>query len=284
MLPAAPQPQWRKAGIDKLDDNLPAARLAKLLRLSPLVGNGKVVIGLAAGRDTQVEGSAQAVRVFGVQIGTTEQLHGSAPSFSGTIAVVWGRFESSCLPTLVSSRRSICGIRNASMASSSSEVTGRSSRLTAMTAGRVPSLLLAFWPVAGRSSSRWLDWRPRIALALKPRGRSASVRRAKDRYRDRSGSEERARQEQIAQERAEERDMRDRIQQEHREALARQEPWSKPVDLAGDFARAAGDAGGDGGDGGDDGVPVPRISRAERRGERARARRRRRDDDFERER
>lgn len=137
---------------------------------------------------------------------------------------------------------------------------------------------------------------PALTLELKPRGRRASVRRAKDRYRDRSGAEDRARQEQMAQERAEEREMRVRIQQadrqpqdidlqqEHREALARQEPWSKKVDLAGDFARAAGDAGGDGGDGGDDGVPAPRISRAERPAERARARRRRRDDDFERER
>mgnify|MGYP001149005754 CR=1 FL=1 len=55
------------------------------------------------------------------------------------------------------------------------------------------------------------------------------------------------------------------LSEAHREALARQEPWSNPVDLAGDFARAAGDAGGDGGDGGDDGVPAPRTSRAERR-------------------
>lgn len=136
---------------------------------------------------------------------------------------------------------------------------------------------------------------PALTLELKPRGRGASVRRAKDRYRDRSGAEDRARQEQIAQERAEERDMRDRIQQadqqpqdidlqkEHREALARQEPWSKPVDLAGDFARAAGDVGGDGGEARDDGVPAPRISRAERPAERTRGRRRR-DDDFERER
>lgn len=136
---------------------------------------------------------------------------------------------------------------------------------------------------------------PALALELKPRGRSASVRRAKDRYRDRSGVEERVRQEQAAQERAEERDMRARmqadqqpqeidLQQEHREALARQEPWSKKVDLAGDFARAAGEGRGED-EGGDDGAIEPvRISRAERPAERARARRRRRDDDFERER
>lgn len=69
----------------------------------------------------------------------------------------------------------------------------------------------------------------------------------------------------------------------HREALERQEPWSKEVNLPGDFARAAGGEDG-GGDGGDDGTeePVP-ISRAERKGERQRSRRRGRDD-FERER
>lgn len=141
------------------------------------------------------------------------------------------------------------------------------------------------------------DHMPALALALKPRGRGASVRRAKDRYRDRSGRAEQARQEQVeeAQALAEERAMRARIAQEeqqapeidlaavHVEALERQEPWSRKVDLAGDFARAADDDnGGDGG--GDDGVPAPRISRAERPAERARARRRGRDDDFERER
>lgn len=70
----------------------------------------------------------------------------------------------------------------------------------------------------------------------------------------------------------------------HRGALERQEPWSKKVDLPGDFARAAGSEDG-GGDGGDDGTEEPiRISRAERRNERQRSRRRGRDDDFERER
>jgi hypothetical protein len=141
------------------------------------------------------------------------------------------------------------------------------------------------------------DHMPALALALKPRGRGASVRRAKDRYRDRSGRAEQARQEQVeeAQALAEERAMRTRIAREeqqapdidlaaaHADALERQEPWSKTVDLAGDFARAADDGNG-GGDGGDDGAPAPRISRAERRSERARTRRRGRDDDFERER
>ncbi|CAH1652227.1 MULTISPECIES: relaxase/mobilization nuclease domain-containing protein [unclassified Chelatococcus] len=131
---------------------------------------------------------------------------------------------------------------------------------------------------------------PALALDLKPRGRGASVRRAKDRYRDRSGRD---------QEHDEERAMRARMAEEekrlepeaadidlkeaHREALERQEPWGKEVDLPGDFARAA--WGKDsGGDGGDDGTEEPvRISRAERKSERQRSRRRGRDD-FERER
>jgi hypothetical protein len=142
------------------------------------------------------------------------------------------------------------------------------------------------------------DHMPALALGLKPRGRGASVRRAKDRYRDRSGRDERVNPEQVVQqqERAEERVMRAQIAQEeqvqapeidltdaHREAQERQHPWSKKVDFAGDFARAADDGNGEGG-GGDDGAPAPRISRAERRSERARTRRRGRDDDFERER
>ncbi len=138
---------------------------------------------------------------------------------------------------------------------------------------------------------------PALAPGLKPRGRGAAVRRAKDRYRDRSGRDERVNPERVIQqqERAEERVMRARIAQEeqrqapeidltdaHREARERQHPWKK-VDLAGDFARAAADGtGGEGG--GDDGAPAPRISRAERPSERARTRRRGRDDDFERER
>jgi hypothetical protein len=131
---------------------------------------------------------------------------------------------------------------------------------------------------------------PTLALELKPRGRSASVRRAKDRYRDRTGRD---------QERDEERAMRARMAEEekrlepdaaeidlqdaHRAALERQEPWGKEVDLPGDFARAANSEDG-GGDGGDDGTEEPvRISRAERKSERQRSRRRGRDD-FERER
>ncbi|WP_417423196.1 relaxase/mobilization nuclease domain-containing protein [Hoeflea sp.] len=131
---------------------------------------------------------------------------------------------------------------------------------------------------------------PALALELKRRGRSASVRRAKDRYRDRTGrdharDEERAMRAWIAEEEkrqepdAAEIDLKDA----HREALERQEPWAKEVDLPGDFARAAGSEDG-GGDGGDDGTEEPvRISRAERKSERQRSRRRGRDD-FERER
>lgn len=142
------------------------------------------------------------------------------------------------------------------------------------------------WRVKDRAGHEHM---PSFAMELKPRGRSASVRRAKDRYRDRSGH---------AADRAEERALRQRMKQEdkqhapdialsdaHREALERQAPWSKEVDLAGDFARAASDDGG-GGDAGDEGAAAEpiRISRAERKGERSRSRRRGRDDDFERER
>jgi hypothetical protein len=131
---------------------------------------------------------------------------------------------------------------------------------------------------------------PALALDLKPRGRSASVRRAKDRYRDRTGrdharDEERAMRARIAEEeKRQEPDTPDiDLKDAHREALERQEPWSKDVDLPGDFARAAGSEEG-GGDGGEDGTEEPiRISRAERKGERQRSRRRGRDD-FERER
>lgn len=131
---------------------------------------------------------------------------------------------------------------------------------------------------------------PALVLDLKPRGRSASVRRAKDKYKDRTGRDH---------ERDEERAMRARMAEEekrlepdaaeidlkdaHRAALERQEPWAKEVDLTGDFARASGSDDGSS-DGGDDGTEEPvRISRAERKSERQRSRRRGRDD-FERER
>ncbi|MBM6395292.1 relaxase/mobilization nuclease domain-containing protein [Ochrobactrum anthropi] len=131
---------------------------------------------------------------------------------------------------------------------------------------------------------------PALALELKPRGRSASVRRAKDRHRDRTGrdrerDEERAMRAWMAdEEKRLERDAADiDLKDAHREALERQEPWGKEVDLPGDFARAAGSDDGSG-DGGDDGTEEPvRISRAERKSERQRSRRRGRDD-FERER
>lgn len=131
---------------------------------------------------------------------------------------------------------------------------------------------------------------PALALDLKPRGRGASVRRAKDRYRDRTGrdharDEERAMRARMAEEekRLEPDTAEIDLKDAHREALERQEPWAKEVDLPGDFARAAGSEDG-GGDGGDDGTEEPiRISRAERKSERQRSRRRGRDD-FERER
>lgn len=70
---------------------------------------------------------------------------------------------------------------------------------------------------------------PALALELKPRGRSASVRRAKDRYRDRSGRD---------QECDEERALRARIAQEEK----RQEPDAAEIDLK-DAHRGAGAAG-----------------------------------------
>lgn len=126
---------------------------------------------------------------------------------------------------------------------------------------------------------------PALNLDLKPKGRGPAVRRAKDRYRDRSGAEEREdqhdqqQQDQQQQERRAVPKGKSDLQQALQEALDREQPWSKEVDLAGDFARAAGDGDGEDG-GGDDGGERLRISRAERKSERGR----KRDDDFERER
>jgi hypothetical protein len=141
---------------------------------------------------------------------------------------------------------------------------------------------------------RGVDHMPALNLDLRPKGRGAAVMRAKDRYRDRTGRAEEREEERAA--RAEEREMRAALREEERrhegeldlqramqEAMERQEPWSKEVDVAGDFARAAGDGSADGGDGGGDGVPAPRISRAERKADRERSKRKGRDDDFERE-
>jgi Relaxase/Mobilisation nuclease domain len=128
------------------------------------------------------------------------------------------------------------------------------------------------------------DHMPALTLELKPKGRGAAVRRAKDRYRDRSGAtEEAAMREAIRQEEKQYEPEID-LRQAHHEALQRDEPWKKAVDLAADFARAARDGSEDGGGDGGDGVPAPRISRAERKAEKAQARRRGRSDDFERER
>ncbi len=128
------------------------------------------------------------------------------------------------------------------------------------------------------------DHMPSLSLELKPKGRGASVRRAKDRYRNRAeAAEEAAMREAIRQEEKRHAPGID-LQQAHHEALQREEPWTRAVDLAGDFARAAQDGGDDGGGDGGGEEPLPRISRAERRAERQRSRRRGRDDDFERER
>ncbi|GEC36453.1 hypothetical protein EME01_05250 [Sinorhizobium meliloti] len=43
-----------QSGIDKFDSHLPAARLAELGRLTPLIGYGKVVFGLAPRGNTKV--------------------------------------------------------------------------------------------------------------------------------------------------------------------------------------------------------------------------------------
>jgi len=43
------------ARLDEFSSNIPAARGAELLRLPPLVGNGKVGFGLTAGRYAEVQ-------------------------------------------------------------------------------------------------------------------------------------------------------------------------------------------------------------------------------------
>jgi hypothetical protein len=126
---------------------------------------------------------------------------------------------------------------------------------------------------------------PALNLDLKPKGRGPSVRRAKDRYRDRSSGEETARKQEAREGRAREQPQQDEgldLRRALEDAVARQEPWRKPVDVAGDFARAADGEGseGHGGGGAGDAEPVIRISRAERSSEKKRWR----DDDFERER
>lgn len=123
------------------------------------------------------------------------------------------------------------------------------------------------------------DHMPALNLDLKPRGRGASVRKAKDRYRDRSGAEEREVREISREEDRRASEDRIDLRQALQDAIAREEPWRREVDLAGDFARAAGGDSDDGRSSGD-GQPPIRISRAERGSERRRGR----DDDFERER
>lgn len=91
------------------------------------------------------------------------------------------------------------------------------------------------------------DHMPVLNLDLKPKGRGAAVRRAKDRYRDRTGAEDQHDQP----DQQHQHDQHDQQQQERRvtpkgeidlrealqEAIMREEPWTKEIDLAGDFAR-----------------------------------------------
>lgn len=134
---------------------------------------------------------------------------------------------------------------------------------------------------------------PSLSPDLKPRGRSVVVDKAKGRIQDRSQHEEHAafreneqasgeampHGEQYGEQRGEQ---EINLRLAHQEALERVEPWPQPVDLAEDFARAAGGESGEG-KSGEQGQARPRISRAERRDERTR-RSRGRNDDFERER
>lgn len=115
------------------------------------------------------------------------------------------------------------------------------------------------------------------ALKLGPRGRGASVRKAKNRYKDSLRTpEERQKRVEVPEKAAD-------LSAAHRAALAAEKPLESSADARGDFNRAAG-SGGDSEGGGDDsgGIrPVARASRPEGRGSgRGRGRR----DDFERER
>src|SRR5262249_49468572 len=51
-----------RAGFDIVGDDLPAARRAITFRLAALVRDGKIVVGLPADRDSQVEGSTNRHR------------------------------------------------------------------------------------------------------------------------------------------------------------------------------------------------------------------------------
>jgi hypothetical protein len=121
------------------------------------------------------------------------------------------------------------------------------------------------------------DHMPALSFELKPKGRGASVRKAKNRYQDslRTPEERQAR--------AEPQGPVD-LRAAHEEALAAETPIRRPVDLTATFARAAegtGEGGESSGDAG--GIPDKPVSRASRSSERGRERRGR-DDDFERER
>lgn len=130
---------------------------------------------------------------------------------------------------------------------------------------------------------------PTLSLDLKPRGRGAVVHKAQRRFQDRSRFEYQsnvsesawASKEALSQI-EERREQELSLRTAHQDAMERVDPWLQPVDLAGDFARAAGGETGEG-EGGEQGQSRPRLSRAEKRDERAR-RGRKRGDDFERER
>ncbi len=119
---------------------------------------------------------------------------------------------------------------------------------------------------------------PALTLELKPKGRSASVRKAQNRYKDslRVPEERQARVDESASQPID-------LQQAMQDALAAQSPLSKAVDVQDAFTRAADDGkSGDGQGGGDDGAIAEKpISRASRRSERGRGNGR---DDFDRER
>ncbi|PNG24399.1 relaxase [Methylocella silvestris] len=108
---------------------------------------------------------------------------------------------------------------------------------------------------------------PALTLELKPRGRSASVRKSKNRYRDPLKAAE----ERYAPRVPEEKDKPIDLQQAMQDAQAAQSPFPKAVDLQDAFTRVAGsgkgeDSGGDGDDGAIVQKPISRSTRASERG------------------
>ncbi|WP_439543994.1 relaxase/mobilization nuclease domain-containing protein [Hyphomicrobium sp.] len=123
------------------------------------------------------------------------------------------------------------------------------------------------------------DHMPALSLELKPRGRGASVRKAKNRYQDSLRTpEERLPREETPREPID-------LRRAHEEALAADTPIRRPVDLKAVFTQAAEGDSDEGGDSGEatGGVSEKPVSRATRPSDRER-RGRGRDEDFERER